>query len=403
MKILQINAVNRFGSTGGTCKELENYINQTKENICYTAFSVGQRQEHEYRIGSNFDRKLHALLSRLTGRQGWFSVGATRRLLRYMDNLQPDVVHLRNLHGNYINFPMLMKYLAKKDIATVVTLHDCWFYTGKCCHYTVEKCRKWETGCFDCPRLRKDNVSWFVDVTDKVWRKKKALFEKLPRLVVVGVSEWVTQDAQQSFLQCAKKIMRIYNWIDLDTFQRKGNMEELRKVYAPGGERIVLGVASGWSKSKGLHDFLKLAELLGETYKICLVGHMPEGIELPQNVCHIPTTNSPEALAELYSMADVFVTLSAEETFGKVSAEALACGTPVVCYDSTANRELVGQGCGSVCALGDLRGVAEAVQTVCQKKDGEMSARCRVFAEENFSKEQRIQDYLSLYEEMMRW
>ena len=401
MKILQINAVNRFGSTGRTCKELADYINQSNENICYTAFSVGEQQEYEYQIGSKLDRKLHAFLSRLTCRQGWFSARATRKLIGFMEQIQPDVVHLRNLHSNFVNVPMLLKYLAKKDIATVVTLHDCWFYTGKCCHYTVENCSKWKSGCYDCPQLRKGNASWFFDATDRVWLKKKALFEALPRLAVVGVSEWITEEARQSFLRCAKEVVRIYNWIDLDTFTRKETAEELRNCYAPNGEKIILGVASGWSKNKGLDDFLKLAKLLGETYRICLVGGMPKGIELPKNVCHIPTTNSPDALAELYSMADVFVTLSAEETFGKVSAEALACGTPVVCYDSTANKELVGSGCGEVCALGDLQAIADAVKTICKREDPNVAERCRTFAEENFSKEQRILDYLSLYESML--
>ena len=396
MKILQINAVGQFGSTGRTCKELAESLNKTGEHTCYTAFSVGTVDEYGYQIGNRMDAKLHGFLSRLTGKQAHFSKSATKKLLRWMKQLQPDVVHLRNLHANYIYMPVLLKYLAKEDIPTVITLHDCWFFTGKCCHYTVTGCSKWQTGCHHCSRLKKDNPSWFVDATRQLWKEKKRLFEAIPRLAVVGVSQWTVDEAKKSFLRCAKKIERIYNWIDLETFRPQENAEKP----VPDDKKMVLGVASGWSNAKGLDSFLKLSERLGEEYVICLVGIMPEGLQLPQWMMHIPATDSPQKLAELYTVADVFVTLSAEETFGKVSAEALACGTPVVCYDSTANKELVGPGCGAVHKMGDLDAVEASVRKICQRGKEAYSEACRTFAQENFKKEDRIRDHLKLYEEI---
>lgn len=397
MKVLQINAVGQFGSTGRTCRELSQYINEHTQHSCYTAFSVGTVDQFGYRIGSRRDTKLHGLLSRLTGKQAHFSKGATKKLIAWMKQLHPDVVHLRNLHGNYIHFPLLMKYLAEENIPTVITLHDCWFFTGKCCHYTVDGCDRWRTGCHDCPRLKKDNASWFVDATKQLWIEKKRLFEALPRLAVTGVSQWTVDEAKKSFLTCAKEITRIYNWIDLDTFYpREGG--NIRERMALTGKKVVLGVASGWSNAKGLRDFLALAQRLGQDYAVCLVGTMPEGVQMPDNMRHIPPTSSADELAELYSMADVFVTLSAEETFGKVSAEALACGTPAICYDSTANKELIGPGCGAVHTLGDLDAVEASVRRICAEGKEGYAHACRSFARENFEKEHRIKDYLDLYE-----
>lgn len=398
MKILQINAVGQFGSTGRTCCEMAEYLNATEEYRFYTAFSVGNKDQYSYRIGGKVDAKVHALLSRLFGKQAHFSHFQTAKLLLYIRKLHPDVIHLRNLHANYINFPMLMKFLAREDIPTVITLHDCWPFTGKCCHYMVDGCFKWQTGCGNCPRLKKDNPSWFVDATAKLWEEKKRLFEAIPRLAVTGVSQWAVDEAKKSFLSCAKEITRIYNWIDLDVFSPKTVNSQPWWHYRQEGKKMVLGVASVWSDAKGLNGFIELAKRLGESYQLCLVGRMPTKIILPENTLHIESIASPLKLAELYSVADVFVTLSPEETFGKVSAEALACGTPVVCYDSTANKELVGVGCGCVHPLGDINAIEASVRTICAEGKARYTDACRAFAEANFGKEDRIRDYLEVYQ-----
>ena len=397
MKILQVNAVGQYGSTGRACRELEQYVNTYTPHCCYTAFSVGTENEFSYRIGGRLDAKIHGLLSRISGKQGHFSKIATRKLIRWIEKLKPDVVHLGNLHSNYIHFPALMKYLAHADIPTVITLHDCWFFTGKCCHYTVDGCDRWQTGCHHCPRLKKDNISWFVDATNQLWNEKKELFEAIPRLAVTGVSQWIVDEAEKSFLRCAREVIKICNWIDLDVFTPVTTAAQTRARLFPGKKYVVLGAAAVWSEAKGLREFVKLAGALGEEFAVCLVGKMPKGIANLGEVHHIPPTQSLEELAELYTMANVFVTLSAEETFGKVSAEALACGTPVVCYDSTANKELVGKGCGAVHVLGDLDGIEASVRRICRDKKEIYTDVCRSFAQRNFAKEDRIKDYLDLY------
>lgn len=398
MRILQINAVGQSGSTGRTCHEIAAYVNGHTSHSCYTAFAQGTTDAYSYQIGTAIEWKVHAFMSRLSGEQAHFSFRGTAKLIAYIKTLRPDIIHLRNLHGNYIHLPMLLRYLAEEDIPTVVTLHDCWFYTGKCCHYTADRCDRWQSGCHNCPRLKKDNKSWFRDATPKLWEEKKELFKAIPRLAVVGVSDWITNEARKSYLSCANAITRIYNWIDLGVFSPKEGAERLKKQLVLENTKIVLGVASGWGKAKGLDGFIRLADLLGEGYAVILVGKMPGRLALPPNMRHIPVTESVDALAEYYTMADVFVTLSLEETFGKVSAEALACGTPVVCFDSTANGELVGEGCGAVVAPNDLDGVVKAIRRICGDGKSKYSFVCRSFAVENFAKEERIREYLSLYE-----
>ena len=400
MNILQINAVGQTASTGRTCRELAAYINEKTPHTCYTAFAQGTENEYAFQLGDTLGWKLHGLLSRLTGKQAHFSSFSTRKLLKKMNQIHPDVVILRNLHGNYIHFPMLMQYLAKHAIATIVVLHDCWVFTGKCCHYTVAGCDKWKTGCHHCPQLKTDNKSWFFDKTAFLWKEKKKLFENIPRLAVVGVSEWTKQQGEKSFLSCAEHIDRIYNWIDLNVFYPRENGNELKEKMGITNKKVILGVASGWSNAKGLDKFCQLADTLGDDYTVVLVGQMCENYQLPSNVIAVPPTTSVDALAEYYSMADVFVSLSLQETFGKVSAEALACGTPIVCFDSTANKEMVGENCGKVVPPNDMDSIVSAVQDICQNEKFAYSEFCCRFAAENFDKEKNIASYLELFEKL---
>lgn len=397
MNVVQINAVYGTGSTGRIVMELHRALKDAGQES-YVFTSDGRcTDEGVIPLGTRQDHKMHALCSRLSGKQGYFSAGATRTLLRQLDRLEPDVVHLHNLHGNYIHLPMLLDYLGKKDIATVVTLHDCWFFTGKCTHYTVQACRRWETGCHDCPRLKDDNASWFLDRTSAMWEDKRRLFQAIPRLGVIGVSDWITAEAGRSFLKSAKVLRRIYNWIDLDVF-RPGNRDAVRARMGLEDHFILLGVASGWSEKKGLDRFLQLAKLLDERFRILLVGQMPQ-MALPSNVIHIPPTHSAGELAELYGAADVFLQLSREETFGKVAAEALACGTPVITNRYTANPELVGRGCGIV-AGDDLSELISAVKEIRSAGRSAYAEECRRFSKAHFEKGQLIAQTIQCYHDV---
>lgn len=392
MRVLQINSVNGLKSTGRTTIELANYINDCG-NECYIAYSEGLSYRYGYKIGNKLERKIHALMSRLSGKQAYYSSAGTRKLIRYIEKINPDVIHIRNVHANYINILMLLNFIIKKDIPTVLTLHDCWFYTGKCTHYTVDKCYKWLNKCGDCPRLKKDNKSWFFDKTKKMLEDKEYAYSRISRLAVVGVSDWITNEAKKSILKNARIITRIYNWIDLEVFKPHKSITK-RKQLNLENKFVILGVASKWNKEKGIDKFINISIKL-YNFSFILIGNL-ENQELPRNVINIPEIHNIDELAVYYSLADVLLNLSAEESFGKVTAEAMACGTPVIVLKSTANPELVGEGCGY--AVDDnISTIIEMINKVEENGKSSYSDNCTNYARKNFDINERIDDYLKLY------
>lgn len=400
MKIVQINAVYAYSSTGRTTEELHKELRKQGHHSYVFCTNFENIDENIYRIGNRTDQKIHGLLSRLSGEQAHFSKSATYKLLRKLDEIHPDVVHLRNLHGNYINFPILMNHLNSKQIPVVITLHDCWFFTGKCCYYTDDQCTRWMQGCGQCPALKKWNKSWFFDKSAKLLKEKEKLFNSTKRLAVIGVSQWIADEAKQSILRDAWKIDKIYNWINLDVFRPCNNRpEEIKnKIKA---DFIVLGVSQTWSREKGIDVFINLAEHLPNV-QFVLVGNMPESVLLPSNIISVGAIAKPEILAEYYSSADVFVNPSIQETFGKTTAEAIACGTPVIGFNVTATPELIGNGCGVVVDVVDgVTGIEMAIESI--RKTGKIfySNSCRAFANQNFNKQQLINDYIQIYKEIL--
>ncbi len=392
MKILQINAIYGGGSTGRTAKELDEALKQAGHESFIAVSEPDPNNNNIYVIGNKLDHKIHSLLSRLFGLQGYFSFGATKRLIKYIDTIKPDIVHLRNLHANYVHVPLLLKYLAKKDIATVVTLHDCFFFTGKCTHYTTQGCYKWQSGCHNCPKLKADNKSWFFDRTKKLWNDKKKLFESIPRLAVVGVSDWITNEAKRSFLKSAKTIKTIYNWIDLSVFYPRE---------AKTTEFTVLFISAGWTPdSQKFKDVLDLSELLKGKVRILLAGNVDSSIKLPKNITSLGYIKNTNDLAHLYSQIDVYVHLSTEDTFGKVVAEAMACGTPAIVYNSTALPELVANGCGYVVPAGDISQIHTAIIEIMKNGKEAFNSACLKNVTKNFSKEENINEYIELYENL---
>lgn len=397
MRIIHINAIHEEKSTGRICKELS-VIAEQQGHESSVAYATGPETGTGFHIGSDFDQKRHALLSRITGKQGYYSKHATEELVEYLTDQRPDIVHLHNLHSNYLHFETLFSWLSKTDTATVMTLHDCWFYTGKCTHYSKTGCDRWMTGCGSCPRLALDNPSWVFDRTAEMWTDKKRWFEQIPRLAVVGVSDWITNEARLSFLGQAPILRRIYNWVDTSLFHPR-DTSVLRHRLGLEDRYILLGVASSWDDSKGLADWITLANRLPEV-SILLVGEMKEE-NLPSNILSIPPTNRVEELAEYYALADLFLNLSQEESFGKVTAEALASGTPVIVLEATANPELVPAACGFTVPPNDWEGLIEAIRHARSNGKAAYSDACVRHAHREFKMEDRINDYLAVYAQLM--
>lgn len=339
MKVVQINC-SASGSTGNIAKAIHSrLLNDGHES--YIFYEVGNATEKNmFRIGNYFELHSHAVLSRNFGRQGYFSHVATARLIRKLRTICPDVIHLHNLHGSYLNLPMLFGYLKKSSAKILITLHDCWLFTGKCPHFTVAGCEKWKDACGGCPQLASYPCSK-VDTTKKCLQdKKKWLSGFGDRMKIIAVSNWLRDTAKKSFLS-QYPIDTIYNGINCSVFHPMDGTAA-REKYKIGNRFVILGVASNWNESKGLQAFLQLAQELQEDECIVLVGLTQQQIEaMPSNVIGIVRTENQQELTQLYAAADVFVNLSKEETFGLVTAEAMACGTPVIVYDSTACAEIV--------------------------------------------------------------
>lgn len=389
MKILQINAVYKNSSTGRTSYEFHNYL-KDRGHDCFTIYG-NQRGDYidTYYTGNIVTQKIHALLARITGKMGYFSTIQTSKVIKFIKKYDPDVVFLRNLHGNFINIPRLLTYLGNNDIPTVIVLHDCFFYTGGCMHYTVNNCYKWRDACKNC---KYNNFSWFFDKTDKMFSDKQKLFGNIKRLAVIGVSKWITEEARISpILRNASIIKSAYNGIDLNIFRKKESDFKIKNGLQ--NFKIILGVAGVWSGKKGLNMFLQIADKLKDDEKIILVGNSAEEI-VSDKIIRISATDNVETLVDIYNAADVFLQASKEETFGKVVAEALACGVPVVTNTYTANPELVSEDCGIVVENFTVDNVYDAIR--CILKKGKEGYSCRERAAQLFNTDDQYGRYLKI-------
>lgn len=401
MKVVQVNILGATLSTGRTTREMHTYFKEHGIES-FIACPTHRDCEDVYAFSSTFEVKVDYVLTKYTGLEAHLAVMPTLRLIRYIEKIKPDIVHLRVLHGNCVHIPILLSYLAKKDIATVITMHDFWYMTGMCFYYTDKQCDRWRTGCGNCPGIPSDVREKKFDMTRLLWRCKQRGFGKIKRLAVIGVSDWVTREARQSLLAPAKIIRRIYNWIDLSVFYPKDGMA-LRKAHDLEGKFVILAVSAEWRKGdiKGLEYYLKLAHEMPNHYRVLLVGDMRYDGSLPAGVISIQRTDSKEELAQYYSMADVYLNLSEEETFGKVSAEAVSCGTPVVAYDVTANGEIVPPGGGVRIATRNTADILEALKEIEQTGKEHYGVICRKYAEENFNMGTNIGKYLDVYRELL--
>lgn len=397
MKLLQINSVYEIASTGRTSYELEKYL-ETKGWECYMAYADGTRKEQNgIKMGTLNSHRIHSGLARLFGLQGFFSPFSTYKLLRYIKKVKPDIIQLRNLHSNYISITPLLKYIAKKQIPVVITLHDFWFFTGGCCFPDDYSCSKWKTQCEKCPENKKQAL---IDMSKFVFKKKRNLLNKLYSLCIVGVSNWACDECVVTESERVQKRV-IYNWIDFDKFYPKnGNKSDLFEGDLS-NKFIILGVATNWNEIKGLQDFLKLSSVIEEDMHIVLIGNMPSNVKMPHNVTSVSRVTDVAKLAQYYSHADVFVNMSYRETFGKTMAEAMSCGCPVVAYDVTACSEIVGEGCGKTIEVGDVNKVYEEILQIKEKTKDSYYSACMEYTRSHFDYVSNAEQYNQLYKSLV--
>lgn len=401
LKLLQINVAANWGSHGRIAEEigLEAMAQGWESYIAYGRYA-NPSKSHIVKIGDLFDHCLHGAQSLLLDRHGLASCGPTKKLIREIEQIKPDLIHLHNIHGFYLNYPILFRYLSTVDIPVVWTLHDCWAFTGHCAWPIHGHCDRFQEQCCHCPLQSKGYPkSFLLDCSRSNFKLKKRYFRSLQDLHLVTVSRWLEQQVRLSFMQ-DMDIRTIYNGLDTEVFRPSGTPP----TSVTDGHPLVLGVCNAWYDWKGLDDMAALRELLPDDYEVMVVGVNEDQMHrLPEGITCIRRTDSVSQLAEIYSQADVFVNPSKVESFGMTTAEALSCGTPSIVYDTSACPEVVDNLTGRVVPLGDVNALAKAVMEICSLPGREaMRQACRERAIRLFNRQDRYKEYLQLYNEVLQ-
>lgn len=391
-KLFQINSVVNTGSTGRIAEQLS-LLAMSNGWESYIAYGREARESKSklIRIGGSIGVNLHALASKFLDCHGLCSKHATRSFLKQLDEIKPDVVHLHNIHGYYINYPMLLRYLKEHNIPTIITMHDFWLMSGHCA-YINKSCDRWKTGCGNCPRLDQYPASK-IDRSARNWQLKASLFIDMPNVTLVPVSYWLGRYVAESLLKNVKQNV-IYNGIDTNVFKPFDGKASVKCV--DWSKFTIMTIATRWTEANGYQDVMKLSSILPDNCQIVMVGLDEQQMSnLPKNIIGFRKTESFTQLQELYTKSDVIFNPNREVTFGLVTAEAMACGTPAIVLRDTAGEELVDEQTGYV--IDSVEEVPELISTINQVDKNFMSKACRDRVRELFNAEKQFQKYIDLY------
>lgn len=402
-----------MGSTGHIVSDLHDIILLNGDK-CYvvSGYAMDHNADDLYCVNEGADAfqiRKDILISRLTGKMGYRYRGRTKETMNWIDSKRPDLIHLHNIHGDWLHVQTLFDYVKETQVPVVWTLHDCWGFTGRCSHFENCGCQKWrvsagklqplrksqvsdsiQEGCYGCKNKKVYPITYFFDWSKDMWRDKKTWFSGIKNMTIVTPSEWLKGYVGESLLGCYD-CQVIRNGIDLSVFCPSKKEKRNQK-------KIILGVASSWNERKGLDDFYRLDERIDhERYQIVIIGlNQHQMKQIPPTIMGISRTNNVEELVQWYSMADVFVNPTYQDNYPTVNLEAIACGTPVVTYQTGGSPESVGSEVGIVVRKGDLEELYRAVIRVCDESLYS-SESCTSYAKDNFSKQDRYREYLDLY------
>lgn len=403
-KLLQLDSCLGRGSTGRIAETIGCLASQRGWD-CYIAHGsryVGESAMQSYQVGGKGDEYCHYAKSLLLDAHGLGSIRATKKFVAWMEQLTPDVVHLHNIHGYWMNYDVLFDYLYKTNIPIVWTFHDCWAITGHCAMFTSDYCDKWKYQCSSCPHLEWYPKSLFLDRSEKHFNMKKNLFGSYHNLTVVSVSKWLDGIVSESFLKGKSHIV-IPNGVDVDVFSpQEEAVERIRAQYGLKDKIVVISVADKWHEGIGLSDVSKLRSILDDRFVIMLVGvTKAQKDALPAGVIGVLHTNSRKELAELYTMADISFTPQSVATFGLVTAESMACGTPAVVYAAAA-AEVVDD-YGFVVPARDVETLAQTLnQFVADGGKRKYSHGCRSHIMEHYEEKINYNHYVDLYDSLIK-
>ena len=396
LTLLIVNITCNQGSTGKISEQIGLIMKERGWNVYFAhgARRVNPSKLKTYQFSTKRDEYLHYARGLVYDGDGLGSKAATKRLVNFINIVKPDVIQLHNLHGYYLNYKILFDYLKSTSIPVVMTLHDCWSFTGHCVHPNIARCVKWISECHNCPvKKQYPKATYGIDGSRRNYRLKKEYLASYKYLHIVTVSKWLGDLVKQSILK-EREIHVFPNGVDVKLF-RPMVVEKLNKF-------TIIAVSNIWHKDKGLFDLIKLSQYLKQDEQIILVGFDSRRNihKLPENIITIPYTNSQEELAKLYNQSDVVVSLSYAETFGLTVAEGFSCGTPAIVYDNTAQPALITAETGLIVKTGDVSAVYDAITIVRKTGKTHYSESCRNRAELYFDKEHCFEKYVELYERL---
>ena len=404
MKVLQINAVYGRKSTGKIVEEIKLVL----ENEGHEAYVAGpfelNKNIHGYKVGNTIDWKLHALLTRVTGKQSFYSRFATKQFLKYLGAVKPDIIHLHNIHANFLNLPLLIEYMRNQGIGLVITLHDSWYFTGKCFHFADIGCGKYQIDCKTCPKKMLEVPTFFKDNAWWCYRQKKELFASIANKKIIGCSQWIASLAKQSFFN-EEDVDYIYNGINTEVFRLQDKIS-IRRNKGFENEFVILGMANKWELRENETTIKNLFQHYSQSNTIFLIvgcrleakkrfEELADGYDVKLRL--VEYIQSSDELAEYYSSADVFVNLTHVDTLPTVNMESICCGTPVVTYNSGGSPELILPGCGFTVNKDECSALIEAIEDS-RALD---SANIAEEGKKAFSAQLNFKKYLEVYSSLM--
>ena len=393
-KLLQINVSANWGSTGKIAEQIGQcaIINGWESYIAYRQ-NYNPSQSQLIRVSRKYGKYIHYLGNYLFDKEGLFSSRDTKKLIEKIKIINPNIVHLHNIHDHWLNYKLLFEYLNQTDIKVIWTFHDCWAFTGHCFHFVTKKCEKWKTSCYECP-LQHEYPKTLVDRSKKNYELKKKLFGGCKNLSIVACSDWLGNFVKESFLK-NKSFIIIHNGIDLNIFH-----PTIQKKSIEDSKYRILAVSNVWNKEKGINDIYKLRELLSEDFLITVVGLTSRQVKsLPNGIIGIEKTQNVQELVDLYSSSDLLINPTYADTFPTVNLEALACGTPVITYNTGGSPEAIDEFTGIVVEQGNTKALANAILRM---KDSPLSSEaCRQRAILLFNKDKTFRQYLDVYNQLI--
>lgn len=398
MKIVEINGTN-YSSTGNIMLSIASKARKEGFEVFTCCKDSKKSREFSYEnqiyIGNRFERIFSECLAYLTGYGNYFNIIGTKKFLKKLDTIKPDLIHLHVMHDTYINLELLFSYIKDNNIPVVWTMHDCWAFTGKCPYFDSANCNKWVAGCYKCSLLKKYPETK-MDKTKLLWNKKKEWFN-VNNMTIVTPSNWLANLVKKSFLR-NHTIQVINNGIDLNRFMPvQSNLKEQYKI---NDKYVVLGVGYNWSDRKGLDALIELSKRLNNNYKIVLVGtNVQIDKILPNNIISIHRTYSQKELIKIYSIADVFVNPTKEDNFPTVNIEALACGIPVITYNTGGSIEAIDNKTGVIVNKGDIDSLVKETIRICESKP--FNKEDCINRAKEFNSENKYLEYVELYKRIL--